>query len=428
MKLWRSRRTQVRLLPRIRTISRKALQIRHRLIMNKKLNYFLLVGLLLQGVAVFAQDTTKRKTINITSSFKPVLRDAVKINFHASPAPTDSSKPRLAYNIPGQYLMLAYQPPLLKPVALLSDSTPIMRSDNYIKVGIGNVHQPYVKAGFSFGDGKNTLFNVFGDGYNSIGNRPFQKNSLASVGISGIVKTANNLEWSGKLGFKSDGYYLYGYQPDSLKFTKSDLLQRFETFEGGGALRNLVPTEFGLRYNPNIHFSVFSDSHSPKALEDNTLLILPLEKTIGENISFSLAFTASLTHYHPSSQGSIQNNLYYVSPAISYKTNNIRIKAELTPSWDNSIFHLLPNVLADITTNDQQFTLQFGLTGYYDKGSYQRFASLNPWLAEPVTLLNTRVQQGFAGFRGPQQGNVFNVFFIVNFHGGGCLSFGEKGR
>ena len=37
------------------------------------------------GYCVHAQDTTKRKTINITSTFKPVLRDAVKINFNAAP-------------------------------------------------------------------------------------------------------------------------------------------------------------------------------------------------------------------------------------------------------------------------------------------------------------------------------------------------------
>ena len=56
--------------------------------------------------------------------------------------------------------------------------------------------------------------------------------------------------------------------------------------------------------------------------------------------------------------------------------------------------------MADVTTNNQQFTLQFGWIGYYNKGSYERFETINPWLAQPGSLLNTRVQEGYAGFKG----------------------------
>jgi len=349
---------------------------------------------------VGAQDSTKRKTINITSSFKPVLRDAAKINFTAAPPPADTARPRLTYNIPSQFLFLTYQPLALRPLALQKDSAEGFKNDNYIKVGIGNVHQPYVKAGFSFGDGKTTLFNVFGEGFSSKGNLPFQKNNMVAVGVSGIVKTKNNLEWSGNLGFRGDGYYLYGFRPDTLKYNKEDLQQNFQTFEGGLALRNIVPTEFGLTYNPNIHLSVFTDNHNPKATEQNSVLNLPLKKTFGENFAFDLGFTANLTNYKLGGNPAIQNNLYYVSPAVSYKTSNLKIRGELTPSWDNSAFHLLPNVTADLTTDNKQFTFQAGWIGYYEKGSYQRFASINPWLAQPSELINTRVEEVFGGFRG----------------------------
>jgi hypothetical protein len=359
-------------------------------------------GILIMGFAFCShgQDTTKRKTINITSTFKPVLRDAVKINFNAAPPVADTAKPRLNYNIPSQYLFLNYQPSALNPVAFQMDSMLSWRNDNYIKVGIGNVHQPYVKAGFSFGNGKTTFFNVFADGYNSKGSIPYQKNYFTGVGLAGTVKTANNLEWSGRLGFKSDGYYLYGYQPDTLKFDKTDLQQRFQTFEGKLELRNSVPTEFGLTYDPSIHVAVFSDNHSPQASEAKTVLNLPLRKAIGKQFAFDLGLTANLTNYRLNSVSTINNNLYYVSPALSYKTSNLFLKAEVTPSWDNKDFHLLPNFRADITTNDQRFTFQVGWIGYYEKGSYQRFESLNPWLAQPNSLVNNRVQEFFGGFKG----------------------------
>jgi hypothetical protein len=47
--------------------------------------------------------------------------------------------------------------------------------------------------------------------------------------------------------------------------------------------------------------------------------------------------------------------------------------------------------MADITTDDKRVTLQVGLIGYFNKGSYQRFANINPWLAQPDSLANDRV-------------------------------------
>lgn len=355
------------------------------------------------GLSLRAQDTTKRRTIEITSSFKPVLREAVKINFNAAPPAVDTSRPRLSYNIPAQYLFLSYQPGELMPVALQRDSVKPWENYNYIKVGVGNVHIPYIRTGFSFGDGKKTFFNLFANQLSSKGNLPFQKNSLTDVKLMGTVKTQNNLEWSGSLGFKNDQYYLYGFRPDTLKFSSSELKRTFQTYEGKLSLRNTEPTEFGLLYHPNIKVSVFSDNASPNVTEANTVLNLPLEKTIGDNYAFDLGFTADLTHYNFPLTGRTftqNNNIYTVNPAFLVKTSNLFLQAAVTPSWDQKTFHLLPNFLADISTSDQRFTVQLGWIGYYDKGSYQRFESINPWLRAPDSLLNTRVQEWYGGFKG----------------------------
>lgn len=372
--------------------------------MYQKLFLLLGIGVLGKGFCAYAQDTTKRRTIDITSSFKPVLRDAVKINFNAAPPVADTSRPRLSYTIPAQYLFLSYQPGEMKPVALPADTIKPWENYNYIKVGAGNVHLPFVQAGFSFGDGKTKSLNIFANQLSSKGDLPFQKNSLTDVKLVGTLQTASKLEWNGSLGFKNDAYYLYGFRPDTLKYAGSDLKQSFQTFEGQLSLRNTEPTEFGLTYHPNVRVSVFTDNHSPKASEANTVLNLPLEKTLGENLGFNLGFTADLTHYSlpdvPTLPGDQNNNLYLVTPAFLVKTSNLRLQASVIPSWDNKDFHLLPNFTADISTNNQRFTLLLGWIGHYDKGSYQRYESINPWLAQPGLLLNTRIQEWYAGFKG----------------------------
>ncbi|RYF93801.1 MAG: hypothetical protein EOO02_24035, partial [Chitinophagaceae bacterium] len=162
------------------------------------------------GLTSSAQDTTKKKTIEITSTFKPVLKEGSKINFNAAPPIADTSKPRLNYSIPAQNLLFTYVPTELKPVAVTVDTGTAWKYSNFIKVGVGNVHLPYVKAGFSFGDGQNTFYNIFAEHYTSKGDLPFQKNSMTSVGGAVTYKTQNNHEWNGSLGFKSDDYFLYG--------------------------------------------------------------------------------------------------------------------------------------------------------------------------------------------------------------------------
>lgn len=373
--------------------------------MNRHIKFlFSIIIVLGTASAVFSQDSTKGpRTINITSTFKPVLREAVKINFNAAPPAVDTSHPRLTYNIPDQNLLLGYQPVPLNPVALNIDSVNAWQYSNYIKAGLGNVHIPYVQAGFSFGDGRRSFFNVFAKEYTSKGSLPFQKNNYTAVSAAGTIKTASNLEWNGNIGFKNEDYFFYGYSPNTLSFTKDQLKQKFQTVEAKLSMRNLAPTQYGLTWDPNIKVDVFSPQNAmTKGTETNTVLNLPLTKTIGRFFDINLGGTADLTNYKPSDNGktSVQNNLFYVSPSVVLKTPNVYLNAGVIPSWDNKVFTLLPNVMADITTNDQRFTVQLGWIGYYNKGSYQRFSSINPWIAQPSLFLNTRVQERYAGFKG----------------------------
>ncbi|MDE3249500.1 MAG: hypothetical protein KGO82_12615, partial [Bacteroidota bacterium] len=262
---------------------------------------------------VSAQDSIgKKKMIDITSSFKPVLREAVKINFNAASPAIDSSRPRLNYTIPQQNLLLGYLPAPLKPVALQIDSVNAWKYSNYIKVGVGSVHIPYAQAGFSFGDGQHSFFNAFAKGYTSKGKLPFQKNNYTAVSLAGTVRTATNLEWNGGVGFKSEDYFFYGFQPTTLTFTKDYLRQRFQTFGGRIGLRNLEATEFGLTYNPNLKVDVFSNNNFiGKSTETNSVLNLPLTKTFGDEFAFDLGLTADLTNLKTAAtNSSIQNNLY----------------------------------------------------------------------------------------------------------------------
>ncbi|MBN9297584.1 MAG: hypothetical protein J0I41_11260 [Filimonas sp.] len=352
------------------------------------------------AVAENEPDTMKQKTVVITSSFKPSLRNAAKVNFSAASPLPDSVLPTLQYNVPSQNLVFAYEPTTLKPVALSIDSLVPWENSNYIKAGFGNYSTPFLQAGFSFGDGKQTIINANVNHISSKGKLPFQEYSKTGAEVIGIFNPNDNIEVNGKVYFDNNSQYQYGFLPDTLKYNKDDIRQRFTTFGIKAGLRNKQENSFGISYAPSINFSAFNDNRNGK--ETNLVVDAPLSKSFMKIFAFNLGVTADITSYKSDSAkgGTINNNLFYVSPAVQYKTPNLKIVAGFTPAWDNSSFNMLPNFTLESKIKDEKFIFMAGWKGYYNKTTYQYLAGINPWLQHPTDLLNTKMNEFYAGFKG----------------------------
>lgn len=344
-------------------------------------------------------DTLPSRTVIVTSAFQPSLKTTSKINFSAASPQPDTAKPFLNYNIPVQNLTFSYQSPALKPLAENIDTSIHWQNNGYIKAGYGNFTTPYLEAAASLGDGVKSVVNVRGN-YTSSKNSqvPFQQFSKTGLEGIGIFNSPTNKnEWTGKLFYNNNTQYEYGYQPDTLQFTKDELKQSFTTFGGAVALRNKTENAAGVSYNPGLSLSLMNDNHG--ANESDFIIKAPISKSFAKAYAFDLGFTADVSSYK-SDTSSIDNTLYYLTPAIQFKTPNFRLTAGLTPSWDNAIFAMLPNFSAEAKINEEKFILQAGWIGYYNKTTYQYLASQNPWLQQPRFLLNTRMKELYAGFKG----------------------------
>ncbi len=374
---------------------------------------FCSIALCSMGQAMAQRDTTGKGGIEIVSSFKPVLREAAKLSFTASPPEADTAKVKLKYDIPNQNLLFAYQPGSLKPLALDIDTAGIFDNSSYIKAGFGSLRTPFIQTGISLGDGKTAGLNIYGKHVGSNGKRDYQKFASTNVKLSGFFRSGNNLEWNASLGMKQDRTYKYGYQPETLVFSEDSLKQNFQTISGRIAMHNIEKTEFGLTYSPEVKIDVFSDNL--KNSESNTVINLPLQKSIGNEFAVDLGITFDLTRLSPKNKSAINNTMYYISPSVLYKSKGLNIQAGIRPSWDNKTFKLFPNILADISTNDSRFTFQAGWTGYIRKTTYQYLAAQNPWLWMPGSLQNTWIEERFAGFKG-SVGDHFTYAAKVGFN------------
>ena len=357
-------------------------------------------GILSFGISFAQQDTAKKKgTVEITSAFKPILKESAKINFNASPAANDTSKPRLNYDIPNQNLLFAYTPGSLRPLALDIDSGGFWDLNSYIKAGFGSLKTPFVQAGFSFGDGKTAGLNIYAKHISSSGKILYQDYRNTNVDLKGFFQTSKNLEWNAQLGMRQDRYYKYGRDPVLSHIPPKDSLeQSFQTWRGGVGFHNINRTQFGLSYSPEILINVFNDGRDNS--ESNTYINLPLQKTVGKVFAVNLGVTFDLTRYKPENKSAQDNTFYYISPSVVFKTPKINIQGGIRPSWDNKTFKMFPNVLIEASTEDKQFTFQAGWSGYIRRTSYQNLASINPYLEVPTTLKNTWIEERYAGFKG----------------------------
>ena len=364
---------------------------------------------------VEAQDTTVRKprTVQVTSTFKPVLKDAAKINFNAAPAVVDTARPRLKYDVPNQNLLFAYQPGTLKPLALAIDTTGNFINHNYVKLGYGSLKTPYLEAGLSLGDGKTAGLNIYGKHISSQGKIQHQDFSNTALDASAFYQTGKNLEWSGRLGAERQRYNKYGFEPKELTFPEDSLAVKYGTWRGRISVRNIDRTQLGISYAPALKVDVFNDGLGNS--ESNTNLILPLQKTLGTDFAVDITAEANLSAYKPEEKESISNNYFSVAPTVIYRASNFSIHAGIKPIWDNGEAKLFPNIMGEISTSDNRFSVQAGWIGSVRNSGFQYLANFNPWIWAPETVYNTRIEERYGGFKG-SAGDHFTYSAKAGFH------------
>ncbi|MDB5196253.1 MAG: hypothetical protein JWP88_623 [Flaviaesturariibacter sp.] len=359
---------------------------------------FIIAILFLSLAEARAQDTTRRKQVTVTSAFKPVLKEAAKINFGATPPTADTAKPRLQYSIPAQNLQFAYQPGTLKPLALSIDTGGVWDTWNYAKIGYGTLKTPYLETGLSLGDGKNAGLNVYGKHISSKGKIENQDFGYTAVELNGFVRTGQNTELSGRFGVKDEQYKKYGYVPSTLVFDKDSLKLNYATMSGRLALRNIARTEFGISYAPEVKVDIFTGY--PNNRETNGYINLPVRKSLTERFEAEIALEGAFTNYNPSSKNDSKSNYFTIAPSLFVKTTGLYLQAGIKPTWENGSFKLFPNVMGELSSSDKKLTLMAGWIGHVRINSYQSLAEYNPWIWAPNTITNSRIEEVYAGLKG----------------------------
>jgi hypothetical protein len=344
-----------------------------------------------------AQDTTRRQTIEITSSYKPSLRNSVKINLYATPISPDTSRPRLAYNIPPENLFFTYQPVALKPLSLEADTSLKLGDRNQLKVGYGNLSTPYIAGAFSFGDGKHNLGNIYGNYISSRGKIKNQDFGEWNIQGTGSLYSGNNEIYAGA-GFAEHEYYQYGYNHSLYDFSKDSIRRSYQDFSAKVGFRNMEKNELGINYDP--HLEVHQFSRESKATESNLIINIPAEKRFSDAVSFKIAARGNFNKYQQKDSGfSVTNNLFELAPEFVYYSDMFVFHGGITPSWNNNKIAVLPNIYAEVQLQQNALMVQVGWIGKYISNSFRTLSMENPYMQDPSFMNNTKEIQYYGGIK-----------------------------
>jgi hypothetical protein len=354
----------------------------------------------ISGFAFAQKDTTKKQTVEITSAYKPVLRNAVKINFSGTQIAADTSRIVQPYLVPDQNLFYSYRPVTLKPLALQQDTNLYLGTRNFVKAGFGNNTTPFIRVGLGIGNGKTGLVNIYADYVSSIGKIRHQDYSQMNIKAAGSYFMPKH-ELYGSAGLSMNNYYLYGYDHSVHEFTSSQVRQQFRDVIFTGGIRNTQENALRVNYDPHFMISLFN--YEKKLTENSVVFNVPVEKRFGDAFVLKGEAIADLTNYPDKltfpGNSSSYNNVVQLTPSLEFKLKQVRVKGGMSAVWDNGSFNWLPDINVRFRMENKLFEIQAGWVGRIIKNTFRNLSAVNPYLISSASPLNTKEIEYYGGVR-----------------------------
>ncbi|MCC8408838.1 TonB-dependent receptor [Mucilaginibacter sp. UR6-1] len=375
------------------------------------------------------QDTTKKagqnpneagaisEEIVVTTSYKPVLADAVKIRRNPdledktpfkAPLTYSSVDKRLTKDNEIQQLEAMKRPPE-------RDSIP---TNNYVKGGLGSMKTTFGEGYFS--NGADEALQVggyvkhFSQGSSSFNKQNESRNELGVFGKS--ITDEHTLR--GTINYKRRGVNFYGYnrdiEPPLPEFNPQK--QAFNTLSAEGELaKNYRDVENDFTYALKLNGYVFNNSFNAK--ENNLVLSGFVNQTVKQ---FYAGLAASLDlGTQKDSLYSYSNSIIRLNPYIKFQGEKYKIDAGVNITKEfglSSRFSIFPAAKLEFQVIPKYVRLFAEAKGDINKASIRDFAEANPFIAENITLKNSAdrlaLSAGLKGTLAPGLG--FKATFFRN--------------
>ncbi|MDB5124347.1 MAG: hypothetical protein JWP94_2476 [Mucilaginibacter sp.] len=337
--------------------------------------------------------------IVVTTAYKPVLADAVKIRRNPDLEDKTPFKAPLTYFPIDKRLELNSS---IKPLEAMK--RPAERdsalTNNYIKAGFGSMKTTYGEGYFSTGRDPGLQFGGYLKHFAQQGTMYKQNSAKENAGM--FVKSigAEN-EFTGRITYNYNSNYFYGYDPANPVKNLQVNQQHFSTIAGEAEFaKNYKDVENDFTYAFKLKGYSFQDAFQAK--ENNVVLSGFLNETINQfyaGLSGSLDFSTQQDNLY-----NYNNSLIRLNPYIKFQGDSYKIDAGISivdQFGFSSAFYIFPAAKAELQVIPTYVRIFVEAKGDVNKSSLLDFSTVNPFLGQNLQIKNSIDQLDLsAGLKG----------------------------
>lgn len=357
------------------------------------------------AAAKVKQDTTKKggqtatnntaqnngslsEEIVVTTVYKPVLADAVKIRRNPNLEETQPFKAPLTYTTLDKRLDrntdIRQLDAMKMPVE--RDSIP---ANNFVRAGFGSLSTLYGEAFVNNGKDQALQVGGFVKHFSQRGSDLAKQNEgRTEAGIFGkSIGEVNTL--TGRINYQRRNNYFYGYDNALVNTPIDPSKQHFNTLSAEGELaRNYQDTDRVLTYALKLNGYLFSNAY--QARENNVVLSGYLNQTINQ---FYAGLGASLDVANQKDElYSLNNSFLRLNPYLKFQGDNYKIDAGVNIVKEfgfSSRFFVFPAVKLEFQVVPQYIRLFAEAKGDVNRSSLRTFSELNPFITQNINIKNS---------------------------------------
>ncbi|WP_461451284.1 hypothetical protein [Mucilaginibacter sp.] len=336
-------------------------------------------------------DTTNKNSLSeeivVTTDYKPVLADAVKIR--RNPDLEDATP----YKAPLTYVPLDVRLEQNSDIRQLDamkmppqrDSIP---KNNFVQIGLGNLKTTYGEGYFATGPDEGLQAGGYVKHLAEQGSLYKQNESSNEVGIFGkSVGTTNSV--NGRIDYKYNSNYFYGFDPLTSTSEIDPGKQHFSVLSAEGDLaKNFADVPNDFTYALKLKGYTYSDAYN--ARESNVVLSGFLNETVQQfyaGVAGSLDLTTqkdSLYNYN--------NSLLRINPYIKFQGDLYKIDAGINIvdqfGFSNS-FYIFPAAKLEFSVVPKYVRLFVEAKGDVNKSTLLDFSTINPFIGQNIAIKNS---------------------------------------
>lgn len=351
--------------------------------------------------------------IVVTTTYKPVLADAVKIRRNPNLDDKQDFKPAFSYtnlldkrldNNSGIRSLDAMQIPKTADDTLYN---------NYAKLGLGNLTTTFGELYLDNGRDPALQYGGYAKHFSQKGNLPDQKSSRQEVGVFGKSVGDNN-SVSGRIDYTRRNNYFYGFDQDNPPKILLPGKQHFNTIEGEAEIaKNFKDVENDFVYAAKVSGYVFNNAF--RAKESNILVDVSLNQTINQ---FYAGLNASLdAGSTKDSLSNVSNNILRANPYLKLQGENYKIDVGVnlvSEFGTKSSLRLFPAAKIEFQVVPKYVRIFGELRGDINKTLLRNLSETNPFLDQNIDIRNSidrlTISAGLKGTIAPGLG--FKAAFI----------------